>query len=125
MLPPETLGPMLYVLSESFIDSWESAQEETIVLLLSSIGSWHQLVEVLEHMSPKAEKVNAAGSLNRLNSILDGSQQDQFNRFLHNLPESPRKEENKKILAWKTRNPDLKREILMAARAIGIFDGIA
>ncbi|WP_083453385.1 type VI secretion system Vgr family protein [Desulfatitalea tepidiphila] len=124
-LPPETVGPMIYVLSESFIGSWESGQEEAIVLLLSSIGSWHQFVKVLEHMSPKAEKVNAAGSLNRLNSILDGRQQDQFNQFIHNLPESSLKAENKKTIAWATRNPNLKREILIAAKTSGLFDGVA
>ena len=125
MLPPETVGPMLYVLSESFIDSWESAQEEAIVLLLGSTDSWHQLIEILEHMSPKAEKVNAAGSLNRLNSILDGHQQDQFNQFIHNLPESTRKKKNIKTIAWTIKDPNLKREILIAARASKIFDGIA
>jgi len=32
---------------------------------------------------------------------------------------------NKKITAWTTRNPNLKKDILVAAKNSGMFDGIA
>jgi hypothetical protein len=116
---------MLYVLSEEFVDSWESKQEKAIVLLLSSIGSWHQFIEVLEHMSPNAQKVDAIKSLNRLNSILDGCEQDEFNRFIHNLQDRFQNNSNKGVVAWTTKSPNLKKDILLAAQASGLFDGIA
>jgi len=124
-IPPQAMGPMLYALSESFLDSWESEQEKAIVLLLTSIVSWHQFVEVLEHMSSKAAKVNAARNLNRLNSILDGRQQDEFNQFIHNLSENPLGNAGDGLVAWTTKNPILKKDILVAAHDSGLFDGIA
>jgi hypothetical protein len=123
-LPPETIGTMLFVLSESYIDSWEEVQEKAIVSLLTSIGSWHHFVKILERLSPKAEKVEAMRSLNRLNSILDGPQQDEFNRFIHHLSENPSGNVGSGVVAWTTTNPNHKKEILLAAKASGLFNGI-
>jgi len=122
---PETIGPMLYLLSESFIDSWEKEQEEAIVLILNNVKCWRQFIEVLEHMSPKAEKINAMQSLNRINAILDNNQQDQFNRFIHTLPGEGKNAEKSIHLAWATDDPGRKRSVLLAARNSRLFQGIA
>jgi len=115
-LPPETMGPMLYVLSVSYVDSWERAQENAIVLLLSAISSWHQFVEVLEHMSPNDIRIDAMKSLNRLNAILDGSEQDEFNKFIHNLQESHQGFSERGLAAWTTKSPYLKRMYCLLPR---------
>ncbi|WP_217473933.1 LysM peptidoglycan-binding domain-containing protein [Stutzerimonas stutzeri] len=85
-LPPETIGPMLWVLTESYIGKSNSLeQEQAIVELLSRIRRWRHLLEALEHMSPDAHKVKATDSLNRINSFLVEKQQDDFNRYLDGL----------------------------------------
>ncbi|MDD1979735.1 LysM domain-containing protein, partial [Pseudomonas putida] len=124
LLPPETLGSMVYILTEGFVESFNELQEEALVILLSEIRSWRQFIEVLEHCSPKAEKVNAMKSLERINSLLDGYEQNQFNRFIDNLAI------NKSIggsarLAWSPSNAWRKEKILLAARNSGRFDGLA
>ena len=48
-LPPETIGPMIYILTEGFAESFNERQEEALVILLSGIGRWRQFIEVLEH----------------------------------------------------------------------------
>lgn len=123
-LPPETIGPMLYVLSESFVESFEGEQERAIVLLLSHMRRWRHLIETLEHMSPKATKVNAMESLNRLNAFLDRNQQQQFNHFIDRLAVSENPQPSSQ-LAWTPVPPTLKREAMLAARRSGYFDGMA
>ena len=123
-LPPETIGPMLYVLSESFVESLESEQEKAIVLLLSHLRRWRHFIEALEHMSPKATKVNAMDSLNRLNAFLDRNQQQQFNQFIDRLAilqDSPAGA----TLAWTPVAPQLKRNVMLAAQRSGKFGGLA
>jgi hypothetical protein len=114
---------MLYVLSESFVESLESEQEKAIVLLLSHIRRWRHFIEILEHMSPKATKVRAMDSLNRLNAFLDRSQQ-QFNQFIDRLAilqDSPAGA----TLAWTPVAPQLKRNVMLAAQRSGKFVGLA
>jgi hypothetical protein len=123
-LPPETLGPMLYVLSESFVESFESEQEKAIVLLLSHIRRWRHFIETLEHMSPKANKVNAMESLNRLNTFLDRNQQQQFNRFIDRLAVNETATPSAQ-LAWTPIPLTLKRDVMLAAQRSGHFDGMA
>ena len=85
-LPPETIGPMLWVLTESYIGKSNNLeQEQAIVELLSRIRRWRHLLEALEHMSPDAQKVKATDSLNRINSFLVEKQQEDFNRYLDGL----------------------------------------
>ncbi|WP_437269639.1 LysM peptidoglycan-binding domain-containing protein [Stutzerimonas balearica] len=85
-LPPETIGPMLWVLTESYVgNSNNLEQEQAIVELLSRVRRWRHLLEVLEHMSFDGRKVNATDSLNRINSFLVDKQQDDFNRYLDEL----------------------------------------
>jgi len=85
-LPPETIGPMLWVLTESYVGNANNLeQEQAIVELLSRVRRWRHLLEVLEHMSFDGRKVNATDSLNRINSFLVDKQQDDFNRYLDEL----------------------------------------
>ncbi len=84
-LPPETLGPMLWVLTEAYIGVGTLVKEQAIVELLSRIRRWRHMIEVLEHMSVDGSKVNALDSLERINSFLLSSQQADFNRHLEGL----------------------------------------
>ena len=67
---------------------------------------------------------DAMESLERINSLLNGYEQDQFNRFIDNLaigqmPVSPFR------LAWRPSNAWRKEKELLAARSSGRFDGLA
>ncbi|MBX8542961.1 LysM peptidoglycan-binding domain-containing protein [Pseudomonas cichorii] len=127
ILPPETIGPMLYVLTESFVESWAEDQEKAVVLLLSHLTTWRHFIEVLEHCSKDGSTVNAMDSLDRLNSLLDGAEQQQFNKFIGtlaaiNINSSPRKIG---MIAWTPGLPWRKEKTLIAARQSNLFDGIA
>jgi murein DD-endopeptidase MepM/ murein hydrolase activator NlpD len=129
-LPPQTVGPMLYVLSESYVESFQEYQEKAIVLLLSHLyRRWRQFIEAMEHCSPNGAKVNAMESLNRLNRLLDGRQQQEFNQFIEQLavrglPGSMDSSPTV-MLAWTPTDAWRKRDVLIAARSSGQFDGLA
>ncbi|MGE8188323.1 LysM peptidoglycan-binding domain-containing protein [Pseudomonas sp. NPDC086278] len=126
ILPPETIGPMLYLLSESFVESWAEDQEKAVVLLLSHLRSWRHLIEVLEHCSEQGKKVSAMDSLNRLNSLLDGNEQREFNRFIGTLAiNSDSSARQMGMLAWTPGLPWRKETTLIAARHSSLFDGLA
>lgn len=125
-LPPETLGPMAYMLSERFVESWHEDQEVALVLLLSHVRSWRQMLKLLEHCSPKGEAVNGMKSLDRLNRLVDGSQQQEFNSFIESLAVNHSSApQSLGILAWTPSDPLRKRRVLMAARSSGLFEGLA
>lgn len=124
LLPPETLGPMVYVLSEGYVESFNEQQEVALVILLSEIRHWRQFIKVLEHCSPKADKVNAMKSLERINSLLDGYEQNQFNRFIDSLAINQRTETSTRV-AWNPSNAWRKEKVLLTARNSGRFDGLA
>lgn len=124
LLPPETLGPMVYMLTEGFVESFNEQQEEALVILLSEVRRWRQFIEVLEHCSPKAEKVNAMDSLERINTLLDGYEQNQFNRFIENLAINNFTEISTRV-AWSPSNAWRKEKVLLAARSSGRFKGLA
>ena len=87
-LPPQTAGPILFTLAKnwSVIPNPMIEQQETaIVNVLKPISSWRQFIEILEHMSQDGSKVDSFGSLEKLNSILDWGQQDQFNVWINQL----------------------------------------
>ncbi len=89
-LLPETIGMMLDVLTESFVDSFEEQQEHAITYLLSNtINNWRKFEEVLVRINPTgAKQEDESATLNnlaRLNAILDGKQQTQFNQWVFNL----------------------------------------
>lgn len=126
MLPPETIGPMLHLLTESFVESWAEVQEKAIVLLLSHLRSWKHFTEVLEHCSKDGSKVNAMDSLNRLNSLLDGAEQQQFNRFIGTLAVNiDSATQVYGTIAWMPGLAWRKERTLMAARRSNQFDGLA
>lgn len=124
LLPPETMGPMIFILSKTFTLSFESAQEEALVTLLSEIRQWRHFIEVLEHCDPMAKEVNAMDSLARINSLLDGRQQDQFNCFVENLSTN-QADNNPHRVAWKTTNVASKYHIVSAAQKNWHLDGLA
>jgi hypothetical protein len=128
VLPPETIGPMVYLLTEGVvargIGSFNEKQEQALVILLSEVRRWRQFIEVLEHCSPKATKVNAMASLERINALLNGHEQDQFNRFIDSL--AINQGSNSPVrLAWTPSNAWRKEKLLMAAQRSGRFDGLA
>lgn len=125
ILPPETIGPMLYLLTESFVESWAEDQEKAVVLLLSHLRSWRHFFEVLEHCSKSGSKVKAMDSLDRINAMLDGSEQREFNRFIGTLAingESSVQSEG--MLAWTPGLPWRKEGVLVAARRSNLFYGL-
>ena len=75
-------------------------------------------------MSPKATKVNAMDSLNRLNAFLDRNQQQQFNQFIDRLAVLQDSIVGA-TLAWTPVAPQLKRNVMLAAQRSGKFDGLA
>ena len=131
MLPPETIGPMLWLLSESFVGvTHDINQEKAIVLLFSHIRQWRHYIETLEHMSRDGSKVSAIDSLNKINSFLTSKQQNDFNKFMNQLALNNNHLNADAMLAW---NPNdsindslvTKRSVLLAARASSNFSGIA
>jgi hypothetical protein len=92
-LPPETLGMMLHTLSETFVEVREEQQETAIIKLLENVQTWRHFIKALEHMSVTGENSNPLHSLDRLNAILDGTQQREFNSWIARLKDegqSPR-----------------------------------
>ncbi|NNA27944.1 hypothetical protein HBN84_22005 [Pseudomonas lundensis] len=128
MLPPETIGPMVYLLTEGVIatgiGSFNEKQEQALVILLSEVRRWRQFLEVLEHCSRDATKVNAMQSLERINALLDGYEQNEFNRFIDNLS-MDQTYDNAARMAWTPSNAWRKEKILVAAQRSGRFEGLA
>ena len=128
VLPPETIGPMVYLLTEGVIatgiGSFNEKQEQALVILLSEVHRWRQFIEVLEHCSRDATKVNAMQSLERINALLDGYEQNEFNRFIDNLAMN-QTSDNAARIAWTPSNAWRKEQILVAAQRSGRFEGLA
>ena len=126
ILPPETIGPMLHLLTESFVESWAEDQEKAVVLLLSHLRSWRHFIATLECCSKNGSKVNAMDSLDRLNSLLDGMEQQQFNRFIGTLAINiDTTAPDFGMLAWSPGLPWRKEKTLIAAQRSNYFDGLA
>ncbi len=126
ILPPETIGPMLHLLTESFVESWAEEQEKAVVLLLSHLRSWRHFIAALECCSKDGSKVNAMDSLDRLNSLLDGMEQQQFNRFIGTLAINiDTTAPDFGMLAWNPGLPWRKERTLIAAKRSNHFDGLA
>lgn len=128
VLPPETIGPMVYLLTEGVIakgiGSFNEKQEQALVILLSEVRQWRQFIEVLEHCSLDATKVNAMETLERINALLNGYEQDQFNRFIDSLAINQASDRPFR-LAWSPRNAWRKEKVLVAAQKSGRFSGLA
>ena len=130
MLPPETIGPMVYLLTEGLVawgivsDRFIEKQEKALVILLSEVRRWRQFIEVLEHCSLDASRVNAMQSLERINALLNGYEQNQFNRFIDNLA-IHQAADNPARVAWTPSTAWRKEKVLIAAQRSGRFDGLA
>lgn len=127
VLPPETIGPMVYLLTEGVIakgiGSFNEKQEQALVILLSEVRRWRHFIEVLEHCSRDATKVNAMQSLERINALLDGYEQNEFNRFIDNLVMN-QTFDNATRIAWTPSHAWRKEKILVAAQRSGRFEGL-
>ncbi|KKC97887.1 LysM peptidoglycan-binding domain-containing protein [Photobacterium halotolerans] len=91
-LLPEAIGSMLDILVEAFYWSFNEEQEWAIhKLLKESTYSWHKFEEILQRMNPAGKKMSGDqimfDNLARINAILDGSQQSDFNRWVGKLAE--------------------------------------
>ncbi|MCK6265868.1 LysM peptidoglycan-binding domain-containing protein [Vibrio sp. ZSDE26] len=92
-LPPEAVGIMLDILVEQFAFNLHEEQESAICKLLAETTySWHKFEEILQRMNElgkprKGDRV-LFDNLARINSILDGTQQRQFNQWVSNLAEA-------------------------------------
>ncbi|PSV51094.1 hypothetical protein [Photobacterium sp. GB-3] len=90
VLPPETVGMMLNTLVHTYWLNLEEEQEAAIYVLLSgTIRSWRKFVEVLAHMNVEGKKHSSDNALvknlQRINYILDGDQQKEFNQWIAQL----------------------------------------
>lgn len=128
VLPPETIGPMVYLLTEGVIakgiGSFNERQEQALVILLSEVRRWRQFIEVLEHCSLDGTKVKAMNSLERINDLLTGDEQDKFNRFIDSLAVKQNSDSPARA-AWKPSNAWRKEKVLVAAQNSGKFEGLA
>ncbi|CAD5110563.1 hypothetical protein [Zestomonas carbonaria] len=85
-LPPEVLGPTLFLLNDRYLGSPHSTLwEEAIIELLGHIGSWRQFYLTLERMHPDAEIVSARESLDCLRKFLTRPQLQQFEGWIRQL----------------------------------------
>ncbi|WP_164711851.1 hypothetical protein [Vibrio zhugei] len=90
LLLPETIAMMLHTLVTDFFWKSTEKQEKAICYLLSNtVTSWRKLSEILCRMNKdghKEGKVNAMiANLKRINAILDGDQQDEFDDWILEL----------------------------------------
>lgn len=126
-LPPETVGPMVYLLTEGVaakgIGSFNEKQEKALIILLSEVRRWRHFIKVLEHCSLDGTKVNAMQSLERINALLNGYEQDQFNRFIDSLAFNNSSDLSTRV-AWVPSNAWRKEKVLVAAQNSGQFEGL-
>ncbi len=121
-LPPEVLGPALYLLSESYIFRSANETEKAIVQLLKQIGTWRQFYLVLERMDPTAQVVSAVESVERIRSYLSGPQSRDFSNFIKHLASRTNEAEPGRPLSlpewkpWQPMHANDKYETLLAAR---------
>jgi hypothetical protein len=103
-LPPESLGMMLNTLVHTFYviwlkdQRWEEKQERAIILVLGAgCQSWRKFEEVLCRMNPEGSKPKGDTTarekamftnMDRINAILDGGQQRQFNDWVNQLAQT-------------------------------------
>ncbi|GLR74561.1 LysM peptidoglycan-binding domain-containing protein [Aliivibrio sifiae] len=91
-LLPEVIGIMLETLVEEFLLSMNEKQEMAIcVLLKQSTYNWRKFEEILSRMNSTGEKQIGEQvlftNLSRINEILDGGQQREFNSWVCSLAE--------------------------------------
>jgi hypothetical protein len=93
-LLPEAIGMMLDTLVEAYWGEPTEDQEEAICILLKeSTYNWIKFREILTRMNNTGKKEASSqtdekiifASLKRINEILDGKQQKEFNSWIHRL----------------------------------------
>ncbi|WP_158134095.1 hypothetical protein [Photobacterium damselae] len=90
-LPPETVGMMLNTLVTTYWRNWnEFLQEQAICFIFTGyVKSWRKFIEVLSHMNETGKKDSSEkvifANLNRINAILSGEQQNEFDKWIHTL----------------------------------------
>ena len=125
LLPPETIGMLMDTLVQTFYWNSEQQQEKAIVMLLTgSIGrSWRKFEEVLAHMNPQGKKQSGDealfDNLDRINAILAGDQQDQFNDWIKWLSEGEDDINQRYPLAFTYKNgPAFQNKLPLVAKQI-------
>jgi len=83
---PEAKGAMLYVLTETFYFSKEETQEDAILILLSYVQTKREFDQVCKHLTLDGSKGDMNDGKDRINYILDFSQQNKFDKWLQQLP---------------------------------------
>ncbi|MCK6265797.1 LysM peptidoglycan-binding domain-containing protein [Vibrio sp. ZSDE26] len=90
-LQPEAVGQMLHLLVEQFSLSLRLQHDQEVAiykLLAESTYSWHKFEEILLRMSVDGEEgdeVSLFNNLGRINAILNGPQQRDFNHWVAEL----------------------------------------
>lgn len=126
-LPPEILGPALYVLSDFYLFAFKNQTEKAIVHLLKQVSSWRQFYLILERMHPTAEVVSAVDSVKRIRSYLSRAQAQEFSNFIKRLAEHAGEavpgQPLPQWLPWQPMNANDKYKTLLAAREIWAPEG--
>ncbi|WP_394134465.1 LysM peptidoglycan-binding domain-containing protein [Aliivibrio fischeri] len=97
-LLPEVVGMMLNTLVEDFFLRREEAQETAICYLLKKTTySWRKFEEILSRMNDFGSKEvgyeKLFANLKRINTVLDGEQQREFNGWVYRLTEAKKQSE--------------------------------
>ncbi|PYF77792.1 LysM domain-containing protein [Marinomonas alcarazii] len=124
-LQPETIGMLMDTLVQTFYWNSEEQQEKAIVMLLTgSIGhSWRKFEEVLAHMNPQGKKQSGDqalfDNLDRINAILAGDQQEQFNDWIKWLSEGEDDINQRYLLAFTYKTgPAFQNKLSLVAQQI-------
>ncbi|MBB1313503.1 LysM domain-containing protein [Aliivibrio sp. SR45-2] len=97
-LLPEVVGMMLNTLVEDFFLRREEAQESAICYLLKKTTySWRKFEEILSRMNDfgtrEAGYEKLFANLKRINTVLDGEQQREFNGWVYRLAKAKKQSE--------------------------------
>lgn len=97
-LLPEVVGMMLNTLVEDFFLRREEAQETAICYLLKKTTySWRKFEEILSRMNDFGSKEEGYeklfANLKRINTVLDGEQQKEFNGWVYRLAKAKKQSE--------------------------------
>ncbi|CAQ81897.1 putative cell wall degradation protein (plasmid) [Aliivibrio salmonicida LFI1238] len=97
-LLPEVVGMMLNTLVEDFTLRSEESQETAICYLLKkTIYSWRKFEEILSRMNDfgtrEAGYEKLFANLKRINTVLDGEQQREFNGWVYRLAKAKKQSE--------------------------------
>ncbi|RQS56672.1 hypothetical protein DID96_37125 [Burkholderia sp. Bp8963] len=118
-LPPEVIGPALYILGEDFKFSFSGDREKAIIKLLRCVRTWRHFFLTLERITQTGQRNSAMEGLNYLRQFLSPNQTMEFSKFIDTLAASTSQTPVNTQLAmipWNFALPNDKYEVLMAAR---------